>query len=73
MSRCRWSVPGTPAPFAHPGTDIDDGSYRTSFSDVRFAVRYNLVREGAVITPYIGSVVPSNNYAYYGHAAPASN
>ncbi len=56
-------------PFAHPQTDIDDGVYRTSFSDVRFAVRYNLVREGAVITPYIGSVVPSSNYAYYGHAA----
>jgi hypothetical protein len=57
-------------PFGHPNTDIDDGGYRTTFSDVRFAVRYNLVREGAVITPYIGSVVPSNNYAYYGHAAP---
>ncbi len=57
-------------PFPHPGTDIDDGTYHTSFSDVRFAVRYNLVREGAVITPYIGSVVPSNNYAYYGHSAP---
>jgi hypothetical protein len=57
-------------PFPHAGTDIDDGSYRTSFSDVRFAVRYNLVREGAVITPYVGSVVPSSNYAYYGHAAP---
>jgi len=56
--------------FAHPGTDIDDGSYRTSFTDVRFALRYNLVREGVVITPYIGSVIPSNNYAYYGHAAP---
>jgi hypothetical protein len=57
-------------PFPHPGTDIDDGTYHTSFSDVRFAVRYNLVGEGAVITPYIGSVVPSNNYAFYGHAAP---
>jgi hypothetical protein len=56
-------------PFGHPQTDIDDGGYRSSFSDVRFAVRYNLVRDGAVITPYIGSVVPSNNYAYYGHAA----
>jgi hypothetical protein len=57
-------------PFQHPGTNIDDGTYRTSFTDVRFAVRYNLVRDGAVITPYVGSVVPSNNYAYYGHAAP---
>lgn len=56
--------------FGHPGTTIDDGSYRTSFTDVRFALRYNLTRGNAVITPYIGSVVPSNNYAFYGHAAP---
>ena len=54
----------------HPGTDIDDGTYRTSFTDVRFAVRYNLARDSAVITPYVGSVVPSHNYAFYGHAAP---
>jgi hypothetical protein len=57
--------------FAHPGTDIDNGDYHSSFTDVRFAVRYNLTRGGgAVITPYIGSVVPSHDYAYYGHAAP---
>ena len=54
----------------HAGTNIDDGTYRGSFTDVRFALRYNLTREGAVITPYIGSVVPSHDYAYYGHAAP---
>jgi hypothetical protein len=56
--------------FAHPNTDIDDGTYRTSLTDVRFAVRYNLVRGSAVVTPYVGSAVPSNNYAFYGHAAP---
>lgn len=54
----------------HLGTNIDDGSYHTSFTDLRFALRYNLVRDGAVITPYIGSIVPSNSYAFYGHAAP---
>jgi len=57
----------------HPGTDIDDGSYRGSFTDVRFALRYNLTRDGAVITPYVGSVVPSHSYAFYGHAAPGQN
>ena len=57
-------------PVPHAGTAIDDGTYHTSFSDVRFAMRYNLVRESAVITPYVGSVVPSNNYAFYGHSAP---
>ena len=57
-----------PAP--HPGTNIDDGSYRGTFSDVRFAVRYNITRDHGVITPYVGSAMPSHNYAYYGHAAP---
>ena len=54
----------------HPGTNIDDGNYRGSFTDVRFALRYNLTRNGAVVTPYIGTVVPSHDYAFYGHAAP---
>jgi hypothetical protein len=58
--------------FPHPGTNIDDGTFRGSFSDVRFAVRYNLTRGGVVITPYVGSLVPSHNYAFYGHAAPGA-
>ena len=54
----------------HPGTNIDNGKYHSSFSDVRFAVRYNLARGNVVFTPYAGSVVPSHAYAFYGHAAP---
>lgn len=54
----------------HPGTNVDDGQYRTSLTDLRFAIRYNLTRDGAVITPYIGTIVPSHDYAFYGHAAP---
>ncbi|HTH02743.1 MAG TPA: hypothetical protein VL882_20865 [Vicinamibacterales bacterium] len=53
----------------HPNTTIDDGTYHNSFTDFRMSVRYNLTRKGAVITPYVGSVVPSHDYAYYGHAA----
>jgi hypothetical protein len=53
----------------HPGTTIDDGAYHNSFTDFRMSVRYNLTRKGAVITPYVGSVVPSHDYAFYGHAA----
>jgi hypothetical protein len=54
----------------HAGTNIDDGTYRSTFTDVRFALRYNLTRDGAVVTPYVGTIVPSHNYAFYGHAAP---
>jgi hypothetical protein len=57
-------------PRPHPGTNIDDGNYRGSFTDFRFAMRYNVLRGSTVITPYVGSVMPSHDYAYYGHAAP---
>ena len=40
----------------HAGTNIDDGTYRSTFTDVRFALRYNLTRDSAVITPYIGTM-----------------
>jgi len=53
----------------HPNTNIDDGAYHDSFTDFRMAVRYNLTKKSAVITPYVGSVVPSHDYAYYGHSA----
>jgi len=60
-------------PTPHPGTNVDDGTYRTSATDVRFALRYNVKREGTVITPYVGSIMPSHDYAYYGHAAPGQD
>jgi hypothetical protein len=53
----------------HAGTNIDDGAYHNSFTDLRMSVRYNVTRNGAVITPYVGSVVPSHDYQFYGHAA----
>jgi hypothetical protein len=55
--------------FPHAGTTIDDGTYHNSFTDFRMSLRYNLTRKGAVITPYVGSVVPSHAYQFYGHAA----
>jgi hypothetical protein len=54
----------------HP-TALDDGNYHHSFADFRFSLRYNLTRGGgAVLTPYIGTVVPSNNYEFFAHSAP---
>ncbi len=53
----------------HPNTNIDDGAYHHSFTDLRMSVRYNVTRKGAVITPYVGSVVPSHDYQFYGHSA----
>jgi hypothetical protein len=53
----------------HPNTTIDNGTHHNAFTDFRMSVRYNVTRKGAVITPYVGSVVPSHDYAYYGHSA----
>jgi len=53
----------------HP-TALDNGSFHSTFSDFRVSLRYNLMRGGAVITPYIGTVVPSHDYEFYAHAAP---
>jgi len=53
----------------HP-TELDDGTFHSTFQDFRLALRYSL-REGRfAVTPYVGSIVPSHNYEYYAHAAP---
>jgi hypothetical protein len=56
-------------PVPHVGSTIDDEAFHGTFADMRFALRYNLTRKGAVITPYAGSSVPSHDYPFYGHAA----
>ena len=53
----------------HPNTTIDNGQYYDTFQDLNFALRYNLARGPAWITPFIATGLPSHEYAYYGHAA----
>ena len=53
----------------HPNTTVDDGTYYDTFQDLHFAFRYNLTRGPAWVTPFIGTGLPSHDYAYYGHAA----
>ena len=49
---------------------LDDGSYHQTFQDFRFDVRYNLTKRGVVLTPFVGSILPSHDYPYFAHAAP---
>jgi hypothetical protein len=51
-------------------TPLDDGTYHQTFQDFRFDVRYNITRRGLVLTPFIGSIVPSHSYTYFAHTAP---
>jgi hypothetical protein len=53
----------------HPNAIVDNGQFHTSVTDFRFSLRYNVARKAAVFTPYVGSIVPSHDYPYYGHAA----
>ena len=58
--------------FAHPATQsrvMDDGAWHSTFQDFRFNVRYNVVKGPTVITPFIGSALPSHNYEYRAYAA----
>jgi hypothetical protein len=53
----------------HPATVMDDGSWHSTFQDFRFSLRYKAVRGPIVITPFIGSAVPSHKYEYWAHSA----
>jgi hypothetical protein len=48
---------------------IDNGTYHSTFQDFHFDVRYNVTKRGVVLTPFVGSIVPSHDYAYFAHAA----
>ena len=56
----------------HHGTQssvMDDGSWHSTFQDFRFSVRYNAVRGRTVITPFVGTAIPSHKYEYWAHSA----
>jgi hypothetical protein len=65
-------------PSPHPLPDfsgpnpIDNGKWHSTAQDFRFDVRYNVTRnlgnKGIVLTPFVGSVLPSHDYPYFVHA-----
>jgi len=61
-----------PTPVFYGATELDDGNYHGSWQDVRFDVRYNLTKKGVVLTPFIGTSVPSRDYIWLAHAAPGT-
>jgi hypothetical protein len=52
---------------------LDDGQSHTTLQDFRFNARYKLLSRPVVVTPFVGSAVPSHDYAYVGEAAPGRN
>jgi hypothetical protein len=71
-----WVASKYNGPFPHPlATDfstpspLDNGAYHSTFQDFRFDVRYNITKRGMVLTPFVGSIVPSHDYQYFAHSA----
>ncbi len=53
----------------HPNTTIDNGAYHGGSQDLRVDARYSLVKGRTAVAPFVGAIVPTRNYPYYGHAA----
>jgi hypothetical protein len=51
-------------------TPIDDGSWHSTITDLQFTVNYQLVTGAFGLAPYVGAVIPTNDYTTYGHSAP---
>ena len=54
----------------HPGTNIDDGSHRGTFTDSRIELHCQVLEKSFAFTPFVGLVVPTHHYPAHGHAAP---
>jgi hypothetical protein len=63
MSRYRGAFP-------HRPVTLDDGNWHTTSQDFRFNIRYNVLRGPLVVTPFIGSDLPTRQYEFFAHAAP---
>lgn len=56
--------------FPHRPITLDDGNWHTTSQDFRFNFRYNVMRGPLVVTPFVGSDLPSRQYEFFAHAAP---
>jgi hypothetical protein len=63
MSRYRGAFP-------HRPITLDNGNWHTTSQDFRFNVRYNVLRGPLVVTPFLGTDLPSREYEFFAHAAP---
>ena len=55
--------------FPHP-TSVDDGTYHTTYTDLRTEAHYQLLLDPVALAPYVAYVLPMHHYATLGHASP---
>jgi hypothetical protein len=53
-------------------TSVDNGEYHSGFTDLRLDLRYNLLREPAMVTPFVSAIIPTRDYPTFAHAALSS-
>jgi hypothetical protein len=53
-------------------TAVDNGDYHSGFTDLRLDLRYNLLREPAMVTPFVSAIIPTRDYPTFAHAAPSA-
>lgn len=51
-----------------PEGPSDDGFYHPTFQDVHLQVRYNVLKNPLLVTPFIGVTIPTHDYEVLGHA-----
>ena len=52
---------------------LDDGRYHGGLQDFRFDVRYNLISNKLMVTPFFQATVPGSGYPTLGHGAVGTN
>jgi hypothetical protein len=59
--------------FPHPPlagvTAEDEGDWHSRFQDVTTELRYRITPGSLAITPFVGVVIPTHDYPFYGHGA----
>lgn len=64
---------GLPHPRVAGRENLDDGSWHNTFQDFLLESRFRVTTGSLAITPSVGLLVPSHDYAYYGHGSPGRN
>src|SRR5262245_27946711 len=56
-----------------PESPHDDGAYHPTFQDAQLGLRYNVLKNPLVLTPFIGATIPTHDYETRGHSAAGRN
>ncbi len=51
-------------------TEIDDGSWHGTVTDLQLSVNFQVTDGPVAFAPYVGAIIPTNDYVTFGHSAP---